>query len=59
MNRCDRCGKIISEGEDFCDPCWEALPDADDTEAVEKDCETWFNQYWKKENAVQEKSTRR
>ncbi len=42
MNKCDRCGENISNWEDFCDPCWEALPDADDTEAVIKDCETWF-----------------
>jgi hypothetical protein len=46
-NRCDRCGKVIPAGEDFCDPCWDALPDADDIEAAEADCKTWYNQYWK------------
>lgn len=45
-SRCDRCGIKVSDGEDFCDPCWEALPDAADTKAVEKDCATWFNKYW-------------
>lgn len=42
LNRCDRCGIDIPIDEDFCDPCWEALPDADDMEAVIEDCKTWF-----------------
>lgn len=41
-SKCDRCGIYILGDEDFCVPCWEALPDADDTEAVLKDAETWF-----------------